>query len=65
MIMSGNYSPMTGARWDALTEDAKDLIEKLLLVDATERLSAKDILKHKWFQGDKEAGRAGDGLGQE
>ena len=65
MIMSGNYSPMTGARWDAVTKDAKDVIEKLLLVDATERLSAKDILKHKWFQGDKEAGSADDGRGQE
>ena len=54
---------MKGARWDAVTEDAKDLIEKLLLVDATERLSAKDILKHKWFQGDKETGRASDGGG--
>ena len=36
--MSGNYSAMTGARWDAVTEDAKDLIEKLLLVDATQRI---------------------------
>ena len=29
MIMSGNYSPMTGARWDAVSDDAKDLVEKL------------------------------------
>ena len=40
--------------FDFVSEDAKDLIEKLLLVDPTERLSAKDILKHKWFQGDEE-----------
>ena len=67
MIMSGNYSPMTGARWDAVSDDAKDLVEKLFRVDPTERLSAKAILQHKWFQGDRDAVRQAElvmGLGR-
>jgi len=67
MIMTGKFSPMTGARWEEVSEDAKDLVTKLLKVDPSERLSAEDILKHSWFEGDKEAVRQAEqvmGLGR-
>lgn len=35
--------------WDAVSDDAKDLISKLLTVDPTKRLTAHQALKHKWI----------------
>ena len=35
--------------WDEVSEDAKDLVTKLLVTDPDERLSASDALKHKWL----------------
>ncbi|KAI4829334.1 hypothetical protein KUCAC02_023380 [Chaenocephalus aceratus] len=37
--------------WDRITGGAKDLISKLLVRDATLRLSAAQVLKHPWVQG--------------
>jgi len=34
--------------WDGVSNGAKDLIRKLLVLDPTKRLSAADILKHNW-----------------
>ena len=34
--------------WDIISEDAKDLIKKLLVADPKKRLSAEEILKHPW-----------------
>jgi len=53
IIMSGKYVPMTGAIWAEVTDDAKDLVSKLLVVDPTDRLSAEEIFKHEWLQMDK------------
>lgn len=38
-----------GEEWQKVSEDAKDLINKLLVRDKTKRLSAKDVLHHPWF----------------
>ena len=35
--------------WDNISEDAKDLIKKLLVSDPKKRLSAEEILKHPWI----------------
>ena len=35
--------------WDNISEDAKDLIKKLLVADPVKRLSAEEILKHPWI----------------
>ena len=35
--------------WDNLTGEARDLVIKLLTVDVKERISARDALKHPWF----------------
>ena len=40
-------------RWDAVSQDAKDLVAQLLVVDPGLRVSAKDILKHEWFSKDE------------
>jgi len=35
--------------WDNISEDAKDLIRKLLVLDPERRLSANEILQHPWL----------------
>ena len=35
--------------WDHVSEDAKDLIRKLLVVDPKKRYSAVDALEHSWL----------------
>lgn len=37
--------------WDSISENAKDLIRKLLLVDKEKRLTVDQILKHPWLTG--------------
>jgi len=34
--------------WDCVSDDAKDLVLKLLVVDATRRYSASDVQRHPW-----------------
>ncbi|KAI8847106.1 kinase-like domain-containing protein [Chytridium lagenaria] len=40
---------------DFLSPVTKDLIRKILLLDATERISISGILSHSWFQNDDDA----------
>merc|ERR1711988_517111 len=42
--------------WDPVSEEAKDLIRKLLVVNPNERLSATEALNHKWLKSDAGAG---------
>jgi calcium/calmodulin-dependent protein kinase I len=35
--------------WDAISEDAKDLIKKLLVAEPEKRLTGDEILQHGWF----------------
>jgi serine/threonine protein kinase len=35
--------------WNAVSENAKDFIKKLLLLNQDERLTATQALKHDWF----------------
>jgi calcium/calmodulin-dependent protein kinase I len=37
--------------WDAISDSAKDLISKLLVVDPKQRYSAEQTLQHPWIQG--------------
>ena len=48
-VKNGNYS-FTGPIWDSVSDDAKDLIRKLL-VPAKNRITAKDALAHPWILG--------------
>ena len=36
--------------WGVISNEAKDLIKKLIEVDPTKRLSAEDALQHPWFE---------------
>ena len=38
--------------WDTISEQAKDLIRKLLVVDARKRYTAVQLLKHPWITGE-------------
>ena len=39
--------------WDNISNDAKDLIKKLLIKNPKKRYSAKDALNHPWIKNDK------------
>uniref|UniRef100_A0A1A8BPL0 non-specific serine/threonine protein kinase n=1 Tax=Nothobranchius kadleci TaxID=1051664 RepID=A0A1A8BPL0_NOTKA len=49
-IQEGKYE-FPDKDWAHITEGAKDLISKLLVRDATLRLSAAQVLQHPWVQG--------------
>ena len=49
MIMSGKYCKMSGPAWEAISQDGKDLVEGLLVVDPAARLRSEEILHHPWF----------------
>lgn len=39
--------------WDDVSEVAKELIRKILVVDPKQRMTAEEILLHPWVVGDK------------
>jgi len=49
-IMEANFD-YPEEYWGSVTKEAKDFINKLLVVDADKRLSAVDALKHPWLAG--------------
>ncbi|XP_005156012.2 MAP kinase-interacting serine/threonine-protein kinase 1 isoform X1 [Danio rerio] len=49
-IQEGKYEFSNGV-WTQISADAKDLISRLLVRDATLRLSAAQVLQHPWVQG--------------
>mmetsp|Transcript_19139 Transcript_19139/g.27673 ORF Transcript_19139/g.27673 Transcript_19139/m.27673 type:complete len:733 (+) Transcript_19139:108-2306(+) len=40
--------------WEEISEEAKDLIQKLLVVDPLHRLTAREALRHYWIVGDND-----------
>ena len=36
--------------WNAVSDSAKDLVQKMLVVDVCGRITADDALKHPWIQ---------------
>ena len=51
--MSSNYEPMTGMRWSGVSEQAKELVCKLIVVDPG--LSAEQILQPAGLRWSKKA----------
>jgi len=51
-IMTGMYQPMSGDRWGSVSRQAKDLVDRLLVVEPSNRLGAAQILQHPWFTED-------------
>jgi Ca2+-binding EF-hand superfamily protein len=44
------YSPMKGPAWDTISEEAKDLVDKMLTKDPAQRITIDEILSHPWLQ---------------
>ena len=47
-ILQGKFS-MPSPYWDNISENAKDIIRKLIVLSPEERLTASQALKHVWF----------------
>ncbi len=48
-VISGTYS-FKQKIWEKISNEGKNLVQKLLEVKPEKRLSAKEALKHKWFK---------------
>jgi len=48
-VQKGVYD-FNGEEWENISDEAKDLINKLLTYDPMKRISAKEALDHKWFE---------------
>ncbi|RXG73588.1 Serine/threonine-protein kinase Chk2 [Armadillidium vulgare] len=48
-ILNGQYK-MKKSVWDQVSEQATDLVRKLLIVNPDERFSAEQVLQHEWLQ---------------
>ena len=47
-ICAGKF-PFEDSAWENISENAKDLVSKLLVIDPKKRLSAVEALAHPWF----------------
>lgn len=48
LILNGAYC-FDGKVWGRVSNEAKDLIERMLTVDPKQRISVDDIFMHKWL----------------
>jgi calcium-dependent protein kinase len=48
-IKAGEYS-FEGEEWAEISDEAKDLISKMLVVAPNKRLTLKKVLRHSWFK---------------
>ena len=49
-IKNGEYNFEGAEKWKKISDNAKDLIQKMLVVDTNERYTIKQILQHPWLQ---------------
>jgi calcium/calmodulin-dependent protein kinase I len=56
-IMEANFD-YPEEYWGSVTKEAKDFINKLLVVDSDKRMSAVDALKHPWLNGHHGVGKS-------
>lgn len=50
LVIEGKYAPMHGLAWNSISDNAKDLVKKILVKDPKARLSTSEILQHPWLQ---------------
>ena len=50
MSISNCYYTFSGDDWDDVSEEARDLISKLLVLEPHKRLKSDQILDHPWFK---------------
>jgi calcium-dependent protein kinase len=48
-VMTGVYS-LGDRAWRKVSKEAKDLIQRMIVVDPDSRISAQDALRHPWFR---------------
>ena len=63
-VLKGTYS-FSNPVWDQISDDAKDLIQKLLNKQADERLTAEEAYAHPWIQQQKDKEFANVQISQE
>ncbi|XP_076453396.1 MAP kinase-activated protein kinase 5-like [Babylonia areolata] len=49
-ILSGDYE-FTGEEWEHISQEAKDVICRLLYVDPTQRMTIQELAAHPWLSG--------------
>ena len=49
LIKSGKWT-FSSAIWEDISDEAKDLIKKLLVLDLSKRLTGDEVLEHPWFK---------------
>lgn len=49
LIIAGDYE-FLAPYWDEVSDNAKDLVSKLLVVGSKQRLTAQEILNHRWIK---------------
>lgn len=47
--VQGSYK-IEGGEWDKVSDEAKDLVQRMLCVDPAERITTAEILEHPWIQ---------------
>jgi calcium/calmodulin-dependent protein kinase I len=52
-IVAGTYD-FDDAEWVDISDDAKDLVRKLLIMNPDERISASDAVRHKWLKASRD-----------
>ena len=60
-ILKGKFD-MKKYPWPIISSQAKDLIKKLLELDANKRLSAEEALKHPWFESKQVKSQDNEGI---
>lgn len=63
LIMEGDYEFLS-PYWDETSDEAKDLISKLLVVSPNDRYSAEEVLVHPWVKDTTDSDLGGDYLGR-
>ena len=47
-VLKGKFE-FKNQKWTGISDEAKDLIEQMLILDPDERISAGEALDHQWF----------------
>lgn len=48
-VKNGSYT-LSGAEWKNISNEAKDLIKKMLIYDPNQRITAEAALNHPWIK---------------